>query len=188
MPEPSDQDCLIATATGSRGAFRLIVERHRDSIHRFACSLVRDSALADDVVQETFVAALRHAGGFRGEGSVRGWLLTICRNQARSLQRQRRDEPTDDASLQALGLAAGWGRAEPAGSLADQLSSRELLEKGLDRLNATEREIIMLADVEGLTGEETCRALGLTRAAMKSRLHRARLALVAAMTEEVGDG
>ena len=178
----SDLELLRRAEGGARAAFSALVERHQDAVYRFARSLGFDPAEAEDTLQETFVSAWRHAAQFRGEGSVRGWLLSIARNGIRSRRRRRTEVPVaDDESLEALGRAAGWG-AE-AESLGDVLDRKDAVQRALSALSAQDREILILRDVEGFSGEETSAVLELKLPAVKSRLHRARLRLAAALRE-----
>lgn len=159
---------------------------HRGAVLRFARHLVRDEAAAEDVLQETFLTALKSLKDWRGEGSVRAWLLSITRSKALMARRRRvgepeLSEPLEAAELSALGAEAGWGEPADPEALSARLEERALLERALEALPAPEREVVVLRDVEGLSGEDVARSLGLSLAAMKSRLHRGRLKLVAAV-------
>lgn len=161
------------------------MDRHADAVHRLLLSLGATPDDADDVLQDCFVSAWRGAGSFRGTGSARGWLFTIARNGLRRRHRRRAGEPTSHASLEALGADAGWG------SEADWFQSFELRDElawALAQLPPEEREVVVLRDLEGLSGEETASALGLSLAGMKSRLHRGRLHLMGALRQEDDDG
>lgn len=93
-----------------------------------------------------------------------------------------RDDSADDATLAAQ---AGWGHAPQPASFAKALESRELLQLGLASLSPTDREAVMLVDVLGDDYDEACAVTGLSLAAFKSRLHRARLRLLAALRPHV---
>jgi len=183
-----DAALLRAAAAGDRAAFDRFVSVHRTAVWRFARGLVRDDSLAEDVLQETFLAAYRHAGTFRGDSSTRTWLLTIARRNAYRLGR-RADEhaPSSEPTLARLGALAGWGDESPE-SLVVQQDCRQRLQRALQALPDHEREVIMLRDVEGLSGPETAALLGVELATMKTRLHRARLRVMGALREELGDG
>ena len=175
----SDADLLARVAAGDRAAARPLVDRHHAPVFRFARALVRDDALAEDVLQETFIAALRGAATFRGAGSARGWLFTIARHAALKLRPRERPLPEED-DLEKLGADAGWGADDPE-QLLSAGQSREAVTRALDALDPEDREILVLRDMEGLTGPEAAEVLHLSLAAMKSRLHRARLRFVAAL-------
>lgn len=182
--DADDLTALRRVAEGDKGAFGPLVHRHKQAVYRFARTLCDSEATAEDVLQETFVAALRHAGTFRGEGSVRGWLLRIARNQVATAYRRRSGEPPVHESLDALGSEAGWGAETPW----DQLLDRDALTRAMSTLSEEDREILVLRELEGLTGQQTAEVLELTLPGMKSRLHRARLRLAAALRKGGFDG
>ena len=167
-------------AAGEPGAIRRFVEAHRAAVFAFALRLSGNAALAEDILQETFLSALRGIGTYRGDGSLKAWLLTIARREALAQMRRNQDTPTEQESLESLGAAAGWGAPSPEESLGEQ-QRQARVEAALARLAPADREVLLLRDIEGLSGEETAVALGVPLAAMKSRLHRARLRLVAAL-------
>jgi len=174
----TDEELLKRTAAGEREAFDALVVRHQAAVFRFARAATEGAAAAEDVLQETFLAAWRAAGTFQGRSAVRTWLLTIARNQAWHQREREARLPMDDVPLPELGEAAGWGDQNPEeGVLRSQ--RRECLARALEALGPEEREILVLRELEELTGEETAAALGIGLAAMKSRLHRARLRLAA---------
>lgn len=182
--EDRDAALIRLAAGGDAGAFSEIVGRHEAAVFRFARALAANQGAAEDALQETFLAAWRGAESFRGESSVRSWLLTIARNAVHRQYRRRVDEPKEMESLSALGSAAGWGMDdEDPERIALRQESRELLMRAFARLTAADREVLALRDGEQLSGEETAAALGLSVAAMKTRLHRARLRLAAGVKE-----
>jgi RNA polymerase sigma-70 factor (ECF subfamily) len=165
---------LVAAATrGDDEALASLVRLHHDRVYRFGLRVCRDGFDADDAVQEAFVKLSARRDIVAEQGAL-AWLLTVVRNAClrllRPFQRQRRalgervevDPPTDDLSPEAA------------------LERWELIQSvhaALARLDRPYREVLILRDLEGLTGEETCAALGLESAAMKTRLHRARAML-----------
>lgn len=174
----TDEELLKRTAAGEREAFDELVVRHQAAVFRFARAATDGPAAAEDVLQETFLAAWRAAGTFQGRSAVRTWLLTIARNQAWHHRERAGRIPVDDVPLPELGEAAGWGDESPeAGAQRSQRRGR--LARALEALEPDDREILVLRELEELTGEETAAALGIGLAAMKSRLHRARLRLAA---------
>lgn len=166
-----------------RAAFDAHVAEHQASVFRLARLLTRTQDDAEDVLQQTFLSAWRHRAQFRAEASVRTWLLTIARNTALSTRARQSREPRDDTPLDELGIRAGWGGPTPE-DLAICGERHERLTRAFAQLTADEREILTLRDLEELSGDSTAQLLGLSVPAMKSRLHRARLALAALMREE----
>lgn len=180
-PEAEGDRALIErVARGDRAAFEALVRRHGAAVRRFARALT-DDASADDVLQEAMLDAFRGAAGFRGDASVRSWLFTLTRNRAFHHRESERRRAVADTPLLELGVEAGFGR-DPE-RLAERIERRDAIFVGLARLAPEEREILLLRDVEGLSGEEAATVLGLELPAMKSRLHRARLRLMNALRE-----
>ncbi len=180
MKRPDDDELLAAAAAGDRKAFEAFVERHQAPTFRYLRGLAADVADAEDALQETFLAAWRHATTYRGGPSARGWVFTIARNALRRAHRRHAGEPERFEPLDELGLRAGWGRPD---DLLDRLADRELIARALERVPPGRREVLLLRDVEGMTGSEVAEVLGISVPAMKSRLHRARLELVAGLRE-----
>lgn len=182
---PADDATLLRQASaGDAGAFRTFMERHQDGVWHRARALTGGGADAEDLLQETFLAAWRGAAGFRG-GSARAWLLTIAGHAWQRLGRRqaRVDTVGDDESLEALALRAGWGTTD--GPADDDRT--ETVRDAFDRLSADDRQVLSLRDIDGVPGDEVAGLLGLSLPAMKSRLHRARLRLAEAY-EEVRHG
>ncbi len=173
--ELDDAALVRRCALGQRAAFDLLVARHGGALHRFArsqCAAPRD---AEDALQDGLLAAWRGAGGFRGDASVRTWLFQVVLHACRRRGRRRagepdRHEPMDEAEALAAEEAGPDARAEA------RQEARALAE-ALAGLPEEAREVLLLRDVEGLSGEEAAAVLGLGLPAMKSRLHRARLEL-----------
>jgi len=178
-----DLELARRAADGDREAFAALVTRHQASVYRLARH-VAGSEAAEDVLQQAFLSAWQGVARFRGESSVRTWLLTITRNAALTRRVRVAREPIDPTSLDELGIRAGWGGPNPE-QLAAAAEQRERLSAALAALAPEEREILTLRDLEGLAGDEVAAMLGLSLAAMKSRLHRARMSLAAAVRGDV---
>lgn len=184
-PADTDDATLLAqTAAGDGLAYRQLVSRHQAAVLRYLRATLRDAADAEHAMQETFVAAWRSAGGYRGQAPVRAWLLGIARNAARRSRRRRVGEPAQYVALDELGTEAGWGSEDPEQQLLASLR-RSALQAAFERLTESERETLVLRDLEDLAGEAVANMLGLSVAAMKSRLHRARLRLAAEVRKEL---
>jgi RNA polymerase sigma-70 factor (ECF subfamily) len=182
--ELTDEALLTRSAAGDAAAFDLLVGRHAASVLRMIRYRVDDAAAAEDVLQQTFLAAWRSAPRFRGEAQVKTWLFTIARHAAAKSRDRARRSPVTDVPLDALGIEAGWGSEDPE-SIALASERHDLLRAAFAALDADAREVLTLRDLEGLSGDDTAALLGLSLAAMKSRLHRARMTLAARMKGEV---
>lgn len=189
MPDESslelqDHELLTRTAAGDHRAFAVFVRRHQDAVFRYLAAHTASQADCEDALQETFLAAFRGCNAYRGDAAARAWVLGISRNIARRLYRKRVGEPDQLVRLEELGLQAGWGGPPMSESFLESLERRDTLQKALARLHPEDREILILREMEGISGEETARLLDLSLSAMKSRLHRARLRLAAVLEEE----
>ena len=181
--ELTDAALLARSAAGDRAAFDVVVTRHAASVLRMIRFRIGDPA-AEDVLQQTFLAAWRAAPGFRGDAQVKTWLFTIARNTAAKARDRAQRSPVADVPIDTLGVEAGWGSEDPE-TMALAAERRDLLRAAFDTLDDEAREVLTLRDLEGLSGEETAALLGVGVAAMKSRLHRARMTLAARVRGEV---
>lgn len=181
--ELTDEALLARTAGGDAAAFDVLVGRHAASVLRLIRFRVGDGA-AEDALQQTFLAAWQSAGRFRGESLVKTWLFTIARHTAARMRQQAVRAPLVDVPIETLGVEAGWGSDDPE-TIALAGERRELLHAAFASLDDEAREILTLRDLEGLSGDDTAALLGLSLAAMKSRLHRARMTLAARVKGEV---
>ena len=175
--DPTDDALLAAFRAGDNQALAKLLERHAASIHRFGVKMCRDPEDAKDVVQETLLAAARGLREFRGGASLSTWLFTIARSFCIKKRRQRVGAPSDVVPLE-----SDAGRAIAAGGEApdEQAGSREIgaaLNAAIAALDPMYREVLVLRDVEGLTAPEVASVLGIGVDAVKSRLHRARVAV-----------
>ncbi len=171
---------LDARPRGGRATERALAElvaAHSDAVYRLARSIVRDAALADDVVQETMVKAWRALPEFDGE-IPRAWLMRVAHNTAISLLRTRRDQVRDAADFGDV-VERGGG---PATTTVGRAALDELWTV-LAELDETSRSLVVMREISGMTYEEIAEALDLPLATVKTRLFRARRRLQAAMEE-----
>jgi RNA polymerase sigma-70 factor (ECF subfamily) len=158
-----------ARASASPDAsFAEIVQEHSAAVYRLARSVVQDPALADDVTQDTFIKVWKHLDEFRGEGSLRGWILRIAHNTAVSTLRKIKDSATDPSKLPHAHDPIGTTRVVEGRLAADELRV------ALDELDDLSREIVVLREVEGMTYEDIADTLGVPIPTVKTRLLRAR--------------
>lgn len=184
---PDEDEDLLKTARVSSAAARELFGRHSRAVLALTRAILHDDAAAEDAAQEAFARAFASAETFDpARGTARTWLLAIARHAAFEVHAKRRRSPLADrekdldaVELFDLGLAAGWGRGDPERDVA-HAEQREHLARALAGLAPGDREVIVLRDLEGLSLEELAGVIGKDVAATKSRLHRARLRLVAA--------
>ncbi|MDP2306473.1 MAG: RNA polymerase sigma factor [Pseudomonadota bacterium] len=177
----TDRALLARCGSGDRDACGAFLARHLDAAFRYARALTGDPVLAEDAVQDAFVAAMRGASGFAGGESARGWILTITRNSCHRQHRRRVGQPARFEGLDELGVAAGWG-ADPEEIMVAR-EDRAAFTRALGSLGPDDQEILVLRDLEGLSGDDAAAMLGVPLATMKTRLHRARLRLAGALRE-----
>jgi RNA polymerase sigma-70 factor (ECF subfamily) len=174
----SDESLLAAAREGDRAALAELVLRHQDGVYRFALRMCRDREDAKDIVQDTMLAATRAMGGFRGDAALSTWLFAVARSFCSKKRRLRKGEPRRSASLDASVEAASL--ADPSRLPDEQFARSELdraIEAAIASLEPAHREALLLRDVEGLAAAEVAGIVGVGVPAVKSRLHRARLAL-----------
>ena len=174
MNEPTDGELISQIREGDRDALDTLLRRHSARIFRFGMRMCRDPDDAQEVLQETMLAVSRSADQFRGDASFSSWLFTLVRNACARNRRKRVGEPDAVESLDVV--APTPGREDPDADL-ERKQLAQALEVAIGQLPPMYREVLLLRDVEGLSAKETAAALQLSVAAVKSRLHRARLDL-----------
>jgi RNA polymerase sigma-70 factor (ECF subfamily) len=193
--EAEDTVLVEALRRGEEAAFVSLVQRYGPLMQRVALGYVRTQAVAEEVVQETWLGVLRGIDRFEGRSSLKTWLFRILVNRARTrgarehrslplsaLEAAGSDEPVDpDAFLDAGHPAwGGWWASYPCsweGIPDDRVLARETL--GLAReavaaLPERQREVLVLRDVIGMGPEEVCAALGISDGNQRVLLHRGR--------------
>jgi len=174
----SDETLVGRVAAGDHHAFCRLVRRHQAAVYRFARAAARAGEEPGEILRETFLAARRSAARFRDEPSARPWLLALARQAID--RRQPRQAETDALPLRELAQAAA-GPGSPGWDGA--LASSAIVAAALAALPVDDREILTLCDREYLTLEEAARVTGHSIAAVQTRLHRARLRLLAELKE-----
>jgi RNA polymerase sigma-70 factor (ECF subfamily) len=158
---------------------RTLIDDHAEAVYRVAYGVLRDRGLAEDVVQETMVKAWEALDDFRGDASLRTWILRIAHNTSVSALRRRRDLATAPEDLP--DVATGDETARRAAGREGVVA----LGRALDGLDELSRSVVVLREVEGLSYAQIADALDVPLATVKTRLLRARRVLQAAVE---GDG
>lgn len=175
----SDQALIEAARGGDRRALERLLEKHQGAVYRFGMKMCGEPEDAKDVLQETLFAAVRTLPEFRGASSVSTWLYTIARSFCLKKRRTSKFAPERIESLEAQAEASTQvadGRRTPEEDAAAR-QTRQVLDAAIASLDPMYREVLVLRDVEGLPAAEVADILGLTVEAVKSRLHRARVAV-----------
>ncbi len=163
---------------GEVEVFEQVVLRHQERLYNVIYRMSGDESETRDVLQETFLKALRNFGKFRGESKIGTWLHRIAVN----FYLTRRNKPiavsVDPLSLENLepsGMGPSWQKLPTPEEVFEEKEIRRLLEKAIAALPAEYRTVLVLRDLEEHSANETAEILGISIPAVKSRLHRARL-------------
>jgi RNA polymerase sigma-70 factor, ECF subfamily len=178
-------------------ALEILMERYSPRIYRVAFGITRNHAEAEEVVQDVFLTLFRKIDAFEGRAALGTWLYRVAANAALIKRRGKRAEletsledclPTFRADGHREGdrawVVADWSQSPESELLSGE--AREILEQALDRLPGHYRALLVLRDVEELSNEEVAEALGESVSTIKSRLHRARMALREILTRRLG--
>jgi RNA polymerase sigma-70 factor (ECF subfamily) len=195
---------VAALKRGDEVVFAELVDAYSPGLMRMARMFVRDRAVAEEVVQETWLAVLRGIDRFEGRSSLKTWIFRILMNTAKTrAQREARSIPfsaavhTDEPSVDPdrfLGpdyrFAGGWmlGPSEwqtPEEELI-QGETREAILQAIDQLPEAQRAVITMRDVEGFPADEVAEALGISDGNQRVLLHRARSKVRAAIEAHLG--
>lgn len=181
-----------SSPAADRDGFERLTVPYLPDVARFARSLARDDALADDLVQETYLQALRGWHTFREGSDPRRWLLTVCHHAfMRMLRRDARyvDAPEDDPTLQSVATARTHWHAQESGLLriVEQMDLGAAIQRAVGELPAPFRSAVVLVDVEGCTYEEAAGIIGVALGTVRSRLFRGRRLLQDALFEYARD-
>lgn len=173
------QALLIERArSGDRAAVEALLLELAPQMERFARRLCGAAASdVDDVLQDALLLVAQHLPEFEGKSALSSWVFALVRSACTRRRRGQKNVPHEP-----LEAAREFATEAPSPERAVlDRERRERVEAALDRLAVEHREVLALRDVEGLTAEEAAASLGITVAALKSRLHRARAALRAAL-------
>jgi RNA polymerase sigma-70 factor (ECF subfamily) len=189
--EIRDEAQMIAQIlAGNSQLFHELIRPYERRVYIMALSFLRNEADAEDAAQEAFLKAFRNLASFRGEAKFGTWLISITLNEARSRIRHRDtikmeslDEPPDDQGHTLPALLRDW-KEIPSEAL-ERKEIRLLMQKAITALPLIYREVFQLRDIEQLSVNEAAAALGISIAAVKVRLHRARMMLQKKLAPEL---
>jgi RNA polymerase sigma-70 factor, ECF subfamily len=148
---------------------RTLFARHRVALYRWLLRLVRDEALAEDLLSDVFLDVWRQAASFRGRASVSTWLLAIARHKALSARRRRNDAELDEATVSTVPDTAD----DPEVTLQKK-NRAEALRQSLLQLSPDHREVIDLAYYPGKSVKEIAEIVSISEATVKTRMFYAR--------------
>jgi RNA polymerase sigma-70 factor (ECF subfamily) len=196
MAVDGEAELLRSLREGNEQAFVALVELYHGAMLRLALSFVPSRAVAEEVVQDTWLALLRGLDRFEGRSSLRTWLFTILVNRARTTgERESRSVPVADAGpvvdASRFGADGSWTDPpeywiEEAEARIDAAKVGELLRPALAALPSRQREVVVLRDVEGMSSAEACDVLAISEANQRVLLHRGRAKLRQLLERELG--
>jgi RNA polymerase sigma-70 factor (ECF subfamily) len=177
MSQPTDRELVDAARGGDSAAFGVLVRRHQKRVYRLALHLLRDTAEAEDVTQETFVRAYGALDRFDGRSEPYTWMYRIAVNLSlnaiRSRKSSRRTTSSDDPRMESLLVELHSTHANPAVATEDRALAQALLE-GIDGLSDVLRTTLILVIVDGVSHADASRSLGCSEGTVAWRVHEAR--------------
>jgi len=205
--DPREEKLLLRLRSGDEAAFAALVDQLHGRLLAFAGTFTSSRALAEDIVQETWLAVIRGLRGFEGRSSLRTWVYSILVRRARSLaSREARRFQVEQPSVASsnggdtnewspgqgrYGLwenaPVPWGLEDPA-SLLEAREALDVLERALGDLPPRQRQVVLLRDVEDVSPAELCNILELTETNQRVLLHRGRARIRKALDEFIREG
>ena len=188
-----DDAALVAKLqAGDEAAFAMLVRAHHASLVRLATTIVGSRALADEVVQDTWLAVVRGVDRFEGRSSLRTWLFRILVNRARTTAgKERRVETGLDVDSDRFDATGVW--SAPPVPWSDQVDDRLVAEQlapmartAIEMLPDLQRQVLVLRDVEGLPASDVAELLGVTDGNQRVLLHRARARVRSELEAKLG--
>jgi RNA polymerase sigma-70 factor, ECF subfamily len=179
-----NEAALVAEAqAGSANAFAALMGQYESHVYRLALNITHNPQDAEDTLQDAFLKAYTHLGEFRGDSRFSTWLVRIATNEALTRIRQRRPEG-QVSSAEWIGAEEEVPRPREIKDDNDNPEERysktellEILSEAIESLDVSLRMVFVLRDIQSFSTEDTARLLGLSEAAVKTRLMRARLKL-----------
>ncbi len=175
----TDEELVQRIRGGETGLFELVMRRYNQRLYRAARAIVKDDALAEDVMQEAYLRAFAHLDQFGGQARFSTWLTRIAIHEA--LARVRRGRHLADLDLvseeEHLSMSPMHSPPQDPEHQAYRRELRELLESSIETLPGALRAAYVLRDVEGLSTAEAAECLEISEDALKTRLSRARALL-----------
>jgi RNA polymerase sigma-70 factor, ECF subfamily len=193
LPRQEIDDATLAARVlaGDSAAFELVMRRHNRRLFRVARSMLRDSAEAEDALQDAYLAAFQAMGNYRGEASLATWLSRVVVNQClgRMRRQARRDNIMPMVSMDSADEQEHAAMPSEKFDAPDQAFARAelraVLERKLDELPEAFRTVFMLRCVEELSVEETAHILNIPEATVRTRQFRARGLLRESLAQEI---
>ncbi len=168
-------------------AFQELVEKHQNQVFNLLFRMIGNRAEAEDLAQEVFITVFKSIDQFRGDSKFSTWLYRVavnhCKNRIKYLSRRHDrdrtelDEAAERQSVAQGGAPIGAGHIEGPDRVLEGVERDTMVQRAIADLEEEHRVVVVLRDIEELSYEEICEITGLPEGTVKSRLHRARLAL-----------
>jgi len=194
--QDADAELLDRLRAGDEQAFVILVRRYHESMLRLAGSFVPSRAVAEEVVQDSWVGVLRGIGSFEGRSSMKTWLFRIVVNRARTTgTRERRTVAIGDVGpvVEQARFDQSGHWISPPEQWIEEIDDRLLAAKMADRIRSAiedlpvrQRLVVTLRDIEGLSSDEVCGVLDISEGNQRVLLHRGRSRLRQVLETEFG--
>lgn len=195
MPPAEEAELVRRLKRQDELAFNQLVHLYQGRVYRLVFRMLNDAEEAEDLAQEVFVTVFKSISGFRGDSKLSTWLYRVAANHAKNrlkyLGRRARgrkkqfDEVGDRDAIESASMSTSAPIAGPE-AMVEGKQMEHFVRVALAELPEEQRELVVLRDIENLTYEEIQQVTGLAAGTVKSRLHRARLALVRRVKELSG--
>jgi RNA polymerase sigma-70 factor (ECF subfamily) len=196
--DDADADLVARARDGDYEAFEALVRKHQRRVFATAIGIVKNTAEAEEVVQDTFLSAFEHLDGFRGDAKFSTWIFRVASNHA--LMKLRKKKPEAYGDITDLEPAMANARARSGGTspfdalslwarrpddAVDAVEMQEALESALQALPDDDRSLLLMRSIDDASHETLAEAFATTVPAVKSRLHRTRLLLRSLLDERL---
>jgi len=200
----AESELIERLVAGDEAAFTQLVGRFHPNLVRFALAFVRDRSVAEEVVQDTWLAVVKGLASFERRSSLKTWIFRIAANRARTRGvREARSTPLSAFESRADGQGPAvdparfdergrwtapprrWEEQDPE-KLLMRGETMEVLQRALDGLPPNQRTVVVLRDIEGLESAEICNILEVSETNLRVLLHRGRVRLRAVLEEHLG--
>lgn len=196
MPEGEEEKLVERLKRRDEAAFNELVRLYQERVFRLVLRMIGDRSEAEDVAQEVFITVFKSIDGFRGDAKLSTWLYRVatnhCKNRIKYLDRRARgkkkelDEIAEHGAVESASMSSSATVARPD-QQAEANQIELIVREAIMDLDEDQRVLVIMRDVENMSYEEIQQETGLPEGTVKSRLHRARLALAKAVQRATGE-
>ncbi|UJR85176.1 sigma-70 family RNA polymerase sigma factor [Sandaracinus amylolyticus] len=196
MPDGHEEELIERLQRRDEAAFNELVRLYQERVFRLVLRMLGDRSEAEDVAQEVFITVFKSIEGFRGDSKLSTWLYRVatnhCKNRIKYLDRRARgkkkelDEIAEHGAVESASMSSSAQVARPD-QQAEANQIEMIVREAIMELDEDQRVLVIMRDVENMSYEEIQQETGLPEGTVKSRLHRARLALAKAVQRATGE-